>query len=220
MCKKTHRDGRQASGSAGCCFWPLCATGLLTVLLLLAVPGLATADEDRDGEQGRAAKALAAVEGPPEGAIAPGSPPGLPEEATFGEPVFPVILASVPVPVAEKLRPAFDLAVQRVREVPECRALFANLGCDGPHILATTRYLPVNPLKEVSICQRGAVAFTFVGGAETWVCRRFTALSVERGAMIIVHEALHHCGLTETPMDPDAMTAREINNMVSRACGF
>lgn len=138
----------------------------------------------------------------------------------FGGPVLPVILASVSAPVEEKLRSAFDLAVQRVREVPECRALFADLDRDGLHILATTRYLPANLLKEVSVCKRGAVAFTFVGGAETWVCRRFTALSVQRGAMIIIHEALHHCGLTEAPMDPDAMTAREINNMVSLACGF
>ena len=35
----------------------------------------------------------------------------------------------------------------------------------------------------------------------------------------LIHEALHHAGLTEQPMDPDGLTAREIDDMVGAACG-
>ena len=37
--------------------------------------------------------------------------------------------------------------------------------------------------------------------------------------MTLIHEALHHAGLTEKPKDPEAMSAREIDNMVEDACG-
>jgi hypothetical protein len=37
--------------------------------------------------------------------------------------------------------------------------------------------------------------------------------------MTLIHEALHHAGLTEKPMDPGGMSAREIDGMVNRACG-
>jgi hypothetical protein len=45
-------------------------------------------------------------------------------------------------------------------------------------------------------------------------------LSLDRAAMTVIHEALHHGGLREAPADPDAMNAREINTMVLHACGF
>ena len=37
--------------------------------------------------------------------------------------------------------------------------------------------------------------------------------------MTLLHEALHHAGLTEKPADPDGMTAREIDGMVNNVCG-
>jgi hypothetical protein len=134
--------------------------------------------------------------------------------------VAPVIAGSMPGTVADKLRAAFDLAVDRVRDVPDCSALFTDLRSDGIGMLASTLYIPAHPLNEESVCRRGAAAFTIVGASQTWVCRRFSALSLERAAMTVIHEALHHGGLTEAPLDPDAVNAREIDTMVARACGF
>lgn len=85
-------------------------------------------------------------------------------------------------------------------------------------MLTTTIYMPTHPFDEQSLC-KSAAAFTWVGGAHTRLCRRFSSLSVERAAMTLIHEALHHAGLTEKPMDPEGMSAREIDNMVGDACG-
>ena len=118
----------------------------------------------------------------------------------------------------EKLRAAFNTALERVQEIPECGALFAELDADGVEMLTTTLYTPTHPFDEQSLCQ-SAAAFTWVGGVHTRLCRRFASLPEERAAMTLIHEALHHAGLTEQPMDPDGMTAREIDGMVSDACG-
>jgi hypothetical protein len=85
-------------------------------------------------------------------------------------------------------------------------------------MLSTTIYMPTHPRDEQTLCQ-SAAAFTWVGGFHTRLCRRFTSLSDERAAMTLIHEALHHAGLTEKPKDPEAMTAREIDNLVDDACG-
>jgi hypothetical protein len=118
----------------------------------------------------------------------------------------------------EKLREAFAVAIERVHEIPQCGGLFVELGSDGVKMLTTTLYMPTHPFDEQSLCQ-SAAAFTWVGGVHTRLCRRFSSLSKERAAMTLIHEALHHAGLTEKPADPEAMTAREIDNMVSDACG-
>jgi hypothetical protein len=118
----------------------------------------------------------------------------------------------------EKLCAAFDLAIVRVQEIPRCRGLFTELGTDGVEMLSSTLYIPAHPFDEQSLCQTAA-AFTWVGGVHTRLCRRFSSLSVERAAMTLIHEALHHAGLTEQPMDPDGLTAREIDGMVGAACG-
>jgi len=119
---------------------------------------------------------------------------------------------------AEKLRAAFAVAVERVGEIPQCGGLFAELGADGSEMLTTTIYMPTHPFDEQSLCQNAA-AFTWVGSVYTRLCRGFSSLSEERAAMTLIHEALHHAGLTEKPMDPDGMSAREIDNMVDDACG-
>jgi hypothetical protein len=105
-----------------------------------------------------------------------------------------------------------------VEEIPRCGGLFVELEADGVELLATTIYMPTHPFDEQSLC-KSAAAFTWVGGAHTRLCRRFSSLSIERAAMTLIHEALHHAGLTEKPADPEAMTAREIDNMVGDACG-
>jgi hypothetical protein len=118
----------------------------------------------------------------------------------------------------EKLQEAFSVAIERVQEIPQCGGLFAELGADGVEMLSATIYMPTHPMDEQTLCQTAA-AFTWVGGAHTRLCRRFSSLSTERAAMTLIHEALHHAGLTEKPADPEAMTAREIDNMVGDACG-
>ena len=118
----------------------------------------------------------------------------------------------------EKLRAAFNTALERMQEIPECGALFAELDADGVEMLTTTLYTPTHPFDEQSLCQ-SSVAFTWVGGVHTRLCRRFASLSEERAAMTLIHEALHHAGLTEKPMDPGGMSAREIDGMVNSACG-
>lgn len=117
-----------------------------------------------------------------------------------------------------KLDEAFAIAVDRVREIPQCGGLFVGLEADGLEMLATTIYMPTHPFDEQTLC-KSAAAFTWVGGVHTRLCRRFSSLSEERAAMTLIHEALHHAGLSEKPADPEAMTAREIDAMVEDACG-
>ena len=118
----------------------------------------------------------------------------------------------------EKLTAGYLLALERVQMIPQCAALFSRLDADGVEMLTTTLYTATHRFDEQSICQTAA-AFTWVGGVHTRVCRRFSSLSEERAAMTLIHEALHHAGLTEQPIDPDGITAREIDAMVGDACG-
>jgi hypothetical protein len=131
--------------------------------------------------------------------------------------VTPRISKSVPRSVRMKLEDGFELATERVREVPECRGLFERLGADGVEMLRTTMYYTPEKYIESGVGRR-SYAFTEVGVRVTWVCRRFAELSDYRAAMVVIHEALHYAGLTEAPLDPDGMRSREINTMVAKAC--
>ncbi len=132
----------------------------------------------------------------------------------------PWIHGDMPDDVKARLEAGFELATKRVQEVPECRALFEGLGADALETLRTGLYFPINShRKERAVCG-SAVAFTNVGAAPTFLCRDFARLSDERAAMYVIHEALHHAGLTEKPHDQGAMTSREINSMVTTACNF
>jgi hypothetical protein len=121
----------------------------------------------------------------------------------------------------ERLVSAFQLAVDRVQEVPECREMFTKLGADGIDTITKTYYAPIGIHgARANVCN-GSVAYTFVGGkGPTWLCREFSRLSDKKAAMIIIHEALHHAGLTERPKDPQGMTSAGINRMVSKKCGL
>jgi hypothetical protein len=117
-----------------------------------------------------------------------------------------------------RLEAGFDLAVKKVADVPECRGLFEALGADAIETLRTGLYFPIGShRKEKVVCSR-AVAYTNVGAAPTFLCRDFSRLSDDRAAMYVIHEALHHAGLTEKPHDQGAMTSRAINTMVANAC--
>jgi hypothetical protein len=84
-------------------------------------------------------------------------------------------------------------------------------------MLSTTLYYPAALKLERDLCRR-AEGYTTVGGAPTFLCRRFSKLPDRRAAMVLIHEALHHAGLDERPHDPEGPSSREINDMVSEAC--
>jgi hypothetical protein len=176
--------------------------------------------QDRVGQDEDLRKAAVGAETATDDVPVSNDPDAFSVPSTSRPRVVPVIAGSMPGTVAKKLGLAFEIAVEKVRDVPECGALFAALGCNGVDMLASTLYIPAHPFNEESVCRRGAAAYTMVGASQTWVCRSFSALSEDRAALTVIHEALHHGGLPEAPVDPDAMNAREINTMVSRACGF
>jgi hypothetical protein len=127
--------------------------------------------------------------------------------------------ASMDPTTRSKLTSAFALAAARIEGSPECAALFAELGADGAELLATSLYFPAPPAQRASTC-RQAAAYTYVGSAPTFLCGGFTSLTDEHAALVLVHEALHHAGLPESPSDPRAMSSAAINEMVRKACGF
>jgi len=135
------------------------------------------------------------------------------------DPVEPWIHHSMPGCMREKILVSFQIAVERVREVPECRDLFTKLGTDGVEMLANTLYFPASPFHQTSRC-RHAFALTEVGAPTTWVCRKVTAHCEERVAVALLHEALHHAGLNEDPCNRKAKCSGAINTMVARSCGF
>jgi hypothetical protein len=124
----------------------------------------------------------------------------------------------MPDDMKARLQAGFDLALERVQKIPECSGLFEALSADALETLRTGLYFPINShRKEKAVCGR-AVAYTNVGAAPTFLCRDFARLSNDRAAMYVIHEALHHAGLTEKPHDQGAMTSRAINTMVTNAC--
>ena len=133
--------------------------------------------------------------------------------------ITPWIHPSMPSAVQEKLTAAFEIAVERVNEVPQCEALFSNLGADPFETLKTGLYFPASPARETKACKR-SYAQTFVGDAPTWICRRITGYSDEQAAMVVIHEALHHAGLPEKPHDRKAMTSAQINDLVRANCNL
>lgn len=134
--------------------------------------------------------------------------------------IVPWIHGEMPDDMKARLQAGFDLAVKKVADVPECRGLFEALGADAIETLRTGLYFPIaTNRKEKAVCGR-AVAYTNVGAAPTFLCRQFARLSDELAAVYVIHEALHHAGLTEKPHDQGAMTSRAINTMVTTACNL
>ena len=115
---------------------------------------------------------------------------------------------------------AVRIAAERIEGVEECGDLFASLGADGEETLKKTLYFPVAAHnRQAGICRKAA-AYTKVGAKSTFVCPEFSRLSDERAAMFVVHEALHHAGLSEKPLDPSGMTSLGINTLVGKKCKF
>jgi hypothetical protein len=136
------------------------------------------------------------------------------------EPAGPWIHPKFSEDVREKLQSAVRIAAEKIEEVEECGDLFARLGADGIVTLNTTLFFPVAANNRRDGICRQAAAYTKVGAKSTFVCPEFSRLSDERAAMFVVHEALHHAGLSEKPLDRRGMTSLEINTMVGKKCGF
>lgn len=131
----------------------------------------------------------------------------------------PWIHASMRPVLEAKVEAAFAIAADRLRDRPECRELFSRLGSDGLEMLRQALYFPMPATFDGrSICGR-AHAATVVGTHSTFVCRRLQWLSDEHAAMVLIHEALHHAGLTELPQDPEGLRSSEITRMVKSSCG-
>ena len=134
--------------------------------------------------------------------------------------LVPRINAEMSAKNRDQLLVGFQVALDKLREVPECSELFTELGADGIDTLSKVYFFPIGFHEAKADVCRGTVAYTLVGGGPTWVCRDFWRLSDDQAAMIIIHEALHHAGLPERPGDPDAMTSAGINRMVIKNCGL
>ena len=119
-----------------------------------------------------------------------------------------------------RLTAALRVAAQRVRDVPACAALFERFGADGVECLRLSLYQSVARGGGEGVCARGlgSVAFTRVKSPLTTLCPTFDQLTIEQAAVAVLHEALHFAGQTEWPLDPNAPTAGEINQMVRVAC--
>ena len=120
----------------------------------------------------------------------------------------------------DQLVTAIQVALERVRDVPECRGMFTELGADGIETLSRLSLYPIGRHEaKTNVCS-SAVAYTYVGGGPTWICRKFWRLSDKQAVMVVIHEALHHAGLGEKPSNPNGMSVAAINRMVTERCGL
>jgi hypothetical protein len=133
--------------------------------------------------------------------------------------IEPNVRRGVMPDVALKIRAGFTVAISRATSLPQCGALFRDLGADPVELLGRSLYYPAAVNRQNPSCKNGVQAFTPVGTPITWVCDRFGKLSTDKAALVLLHEALHFAGLPEQPHDPNAMTSSEINDMVKDRCG-
>ena len=61
-----------------------------------------------------------------------------------------------------RLKDAYDVAIDRLKAVPECRQMFVQLGEDGLRALTTTVYVRAIPRMEATWCRH---AWSGTGGA-------------------------------------------------------
>lgn len=137
----------------------------------------------------------------------------------FVAPARPQITASLAAREYSAVKRSFSLAIDRVRSSASCAGLFTRLGRDGRSVLEGTYYLRAE-LPADSQCVAGVAAYTHVGGHRCWVCPYFGSLSTSAGAVILIHEALHASGLSESHVDREAPNPSEINRLVRMACSL
>lgn len=118
------------------------------------------------------------------------------------------------------LKLALRGAAERLEKVHACSALFDGLSIDGLQALARSRYETPQSQWEQRQCASGVAAYTAVGSIRVVVCRHFQRLDRRVQSAVLIHEALHTAGLSEAPLDPEGMSALEIESMVEEACGL
>jgi hypothetical protein len=114
----------------------------------------------------------------------------------------------------------YPLALQRVRDVPSCGALFEQYGDRGIETLVTTLYVAPTPQQRRNLCGSGVLAFGAVGSPVTWLCPQFGDLDRRSAAAFLIHEALHHAGMPESSSTPGVLTSQEITAIVRESCGL
>jgi len=129
----------------------------------------------------------------------------------------PLMDYSLPPVMRHQLARAYGIAIRVLRKEPGCRTLFQRLGADGEDVLARSRYSPAG---DSGYCQEAVAGFTTVGSMQIKLCRSFSDLQASSAAVLLLHEALHSSGLRESPGYPNALTAREINVVVSQGCSL
>ncbi len=118
------------------------------------------------------------------------------------------------------LKVAFKGAINKIERVESCRALFDDLVVDGVQALGQSRYQPAQSPWERRQCSRGVAAYTVVGSNRIVICDHFHRLDRRAQSAVLIHEALHTAGMSETPVDSDAMTAEAVTDMVEEACSL
>ena len=117
---------------------------------------------------------------------------------------------------------ALRLASDQLESSQTCRDLYRRYGVEGRAVLYSATYRVAQSDHGMSVCSdRSAAAFTSVGSSNTTVCAKlFATLSVHRAAVILIHESLHHSGMTEWPYDREALRSTEINTLIRDRCGL
>ncbi len=132
----------------------------------------------------------------------------------------PRVRGLLPDLVARRLALAFPVAMERVRTLSGCRALFDRMGGDGVQALADARYSAATAIGAEDACRHGVAAFTVVRSPLSYLCAAYGTLDTRHAAATLIHEALHYAGLTERPSDPRGLSTDEINRMVRVHCGL
>ncbi|MCH7667291.1 MAG: hypothetical protein IH936_15350 [Acidobacteria bacterium] len=131
-----------------------------------------------------------------------------------------VALADSMFPGERQVRFSQRLALKRLSQRPACRALFDKLGRSGAQLVADATFRIASPAESRRFCRRGGAAlFTTVGGEEVTLCIGvFLRLPTKTQAALLLHEALHHAGVSEQPWDPDGLTSPALTQLVERKC--
>jgi hypothetical protein len=119
---------------------------------------------------------------------------------------------------ARNLFSGFAVALERVREIPSCGALFETFTASGVEKMAHTFYVAPNVVEDREFCVGGVTAFTQVGSRVTRLCPAFGDVDRQTAALLLIHEALHSAGMREYPSTAGALTPSEINRLVKTAC--
>lgn len=114
----------------------------------------------------------------------------------------------------------FAIAVERVSEIPSCRALFESLAASGVEMMTNSFYVATRADERREFCVEGVAAFTQVGSRVTRLCPGFGKVDRQTAALVLIHEALHSAGMPESPSTPGALMPAEISDLVKTACGL